>query len=300
MIDRPPPPLGLIRAFECTARHLSFTLAARELGYTQAAVSAQVRALEKYVARPLFVRKTRSLKLTDIGEAFLPTLLQGLQQIDDATNAILTGSRENTVSVACPMSLAENWLPGVLVGFREHYPDIDVIVHGTVWEAPGEPAADLTITINRRDEAPDTAKCLWPEKLVLLCAPSTAQGLTSATAIPSAPKIFVMGRQEYWTGMAAALSLPGVDLDRGYRTNSTNIALEMAASGLGITVALETVSRTYLERGLLVDPLGVRPISPWSYYLASGSTRNRTVAEQLRAWIASAKPYMQDRGLPES
>ena len=48
-MTRPPPPLNLIRAFEASARHLSFTKAARELGYTQAAISGQVRALEQYI-----------------------------------------------------------------------------------------------------------------------------------------------------------------------------------------------------------------------------------------------------------
>ncbi len=70
---KPPPPLNYIRSFECSARHLSFTAAASELGYTQAAVSNHVRALEHYIGRQLFVRYPRSLKLTEVGEAFLPT-----------------------------------------------------------------------------------------------------------------------------------------------------------------------------------------------------------------------------------
>src|SRR5512136_271357 len=69
---KPPPPLNHIRSFECSARHLSFTLAANELGYTQAAVSNHVRALEHYLGRKLFIRYPRSLKLTEMGEAFLP------------------------------------------------------------------------------------------------------------------------------------------------------------------------------------------------------------------------------------
>ncbi|MEQ9039066.1 MAG: LysR family transcriptional regulator, partial [Silicimonas sp.] len=71
-MKRPPPPLHLIRSFECAARHLSFTRAAGDLGYTQAAISTHIRALEQYVGRKLFVRRARSLVLTEIGEAFLP------------------------------------------------------------------------------------------------------------------------------------------------------------------------------------------------------------------------------------
>ncbi len=79
---KPPPPLNYIRSFESSARHLSFTLAAKELGYTQAAVSTHVRALEHYIGRQLFIRYPRSLKLTEMGEAFLPTLRQALGLVD--------------------------------------------------------------------------------------------------------------------------------------------------------------------------------------------------------------------------
>src|SRR5262245_35148503 len=100
---RPPPPLNYIRSFECSARHLSFTAAAQELGYTQAAVSNHVRALEQYIGRQLFIRYPRSLKLTEMGEAFLPTLRQALEQIDQATESIVASARKRTVVVSCPM-----------------------------------------------------------------------------------------------------------------------------------------------------------------------------------------------------
>lgn len=44
------PPLNYIRSFEASARHLSFTRAAEELGMTQAAVSGHVRALDSISA----------------------------------------------------------------------------------------------------------------------------------------------------------------------------------------------------------------------------------------------------------
>ena len=50
------PPLNALRAFECAARHLSFTRAAQELHVTQAAVSHQVKALEEYLGLKLFRR----------------------------------------------------------------------------------------------------------------------------------------------------------------------------------------------------------------------------------------------------
>ena len=61
-------PLSAIRVFEAAARLRSFTRAAQELGVTQAAVSWQVKALEKRLDQPLFLRLPREVALTAAGE----------------------------------------------------------------------------------------------------------------------------------------------------------------------------------------------------------------------------------------
>ena len=50
------PPLNWLRAFEASARHLSFTDAAAELNLTQAAISKQVKSLELHLRQQLFIR----------------------------------------------------------------------------------------------------------------------------------------------------------------------------------------------------------------------------------------------------
>jgi LysR family glycine cleavage system transcriptional activator len=62
------PPLTELRAFEAAARHLSFKLAAAELGVTPTAISHQVKLLERYCGQPLFRRRPRPLALTWAGD----------------------------------------------------------------------------------------------------------------------------------------------------------------------------------------------------------------------------------------
>ena len=59
-----------IRTFLAVVEEGSFTSAARKLGVTQPAVSAQIASLEKIIGQPLFVRGTE-LRLTPAGETFL-------------------------------------------------------------------------------------------------------------------------------------------------------------------------------------------------------------------------------------
>ena len=60
-------PLNALRAFEVSARHLSFTRAGLELNISQAAVSQHVKNLEDRLKVPLFRRLPRGLALTDEG-----------------------------------------------------------------------------------------------------------------------------------------------------------------------------------------------------------------------------------------
>ena len=71
-MSRPLPPLNALRAFEASARHLSFTRAAIELCVTQAAVSHQIKEMEETLGSALFERSARQLRLTAFGEQCLP------------------------------------------------------------------------------------------------------------------------------------------------------------------------------------------------------------------------------------
>lgn len=293
---KPPPPLHYIRSFESSARHLSFTDAANELGYTQAAISNHVRALEQYLGRQLFIRYPRSLKLTEMGEAFLPTLRQGLNQIDFATESILAAVRNRTVVISCPTSLAENWLAKCIAGFSRQNPDIEILLHGTIWEERTEQIADFIITIRRFDNIPDNAIRLWEDRLALLCSPQLLTGKNAITRpedIVKASWIAVHGRQEFWQDVTAALGIDAGGNDKRLSTNSTNIALELAANGAGCIVTTLSLARTYMERGLLVEPFATSVASPWNYYFLESGVSKGAVVRKVKEWIlAEARSFM--------
>lgn len=61
------PPFAAVRVFEAAGRHLNFTLAATELGMTQAAVSYQINVLKQRLGMPLFLRAKGRVTLSDAG-----------------------------------------------------------------------------------------------------------------------------------------------------------------------------------------------------------------------------------------
>jgi len=284
-----PVSLNHVRSFECAARHLSFTAAAAELGYTQAAISSHVRALEHYLGRQLFHRHPRSLKLTEMGEALLPTLRPALEQIDNATEAVIASARNRTVVVSCPISLAENWLAGCLTNYRRQHPEVEIILHGTIWEDVGEHVAHITISIRREDDRLLGMTRLWDDRLTLLCAPRFLKGPNAIVAPQDILKhdwIFVLGRQEYWHSMGAALGIDIAGYDKGLSTNASNVALELAAGGAGLIATQRSLARSFLERGLLVELFPeARPPSPWTYYLSVSQLSKGSAVHSVKNWI---------------
>ena len=75
------PPLTALRAFEAAARLSSFTRAARELHVTPAAVSHQIRGLEKFLGVTLFRRTTRRLELTEQGRVAAELFREGFDKL---------------------------------------------------------------------------------------------------------------------------------------------------------------------------------------------------------------------------
>ncbi len=112
------PPLTAVRAFEAAARNGSVTMAADELCVTPAAVTHQVRSLERWLGVNLFSRKGSVLKLTAAGDSFFVGANKGIDAIRIAAEQIAAPSNKTRLSVVAPPSFAAQWLVPRLSSFR--------------------------------------------------------------------------------------------------------------------------------------------------------------------------------------
>ena len=98
----------------------SFTRAADNLGYSQAAVTAQIKAMESELGVPLFDRINKKVYLTQEGKTFLPHALNMLKAEEEAVNSVkqqndLTGE----LRICAPSSYAMSVMPALLLEFRK-------------------------------------------------------------------------------------------------------------------------------------------------------------------------------------
>ncbi|WP_454818082.1 LysR substrate-binding domain-containing protein [Labrys neptuniae] len=123
------PSLTALRSFEVVARTLSFTKAAEELGVTQAAVSRQIKNLERELAVELVSRRSTKNALTDAGDLLFDGIYRAFETIAGTVDKITdTGDREIlTISVA--PYLSAQWLTPHLMEFLAVHPEIDLRLH---------------------------------------------------------------------------------------------------------------------------------------------------------------------------
>ncbi|WP_338674018.1 LysR family transcriptional regulator [Streptomyces sp. SCSIO 30461] len=117
-----------IKTFHEVVRSGSYSAAARALGYTQPAVSQQMKALERDVGTPLFTRVGRGLRLTEAGEALrrhAGTILGSLSAAQQQIDAIAR-LRSGRVTVCAFPSAGATVLPEVMARLTAEHPGIRV------------------------------------------------------------------------------------------------------------------------------------------------------------------------------
>lgn len=253
------PPLSGLQAFEAAARRLSFTEAAKELNCTQAAISQRVRALENYLSRQLFVRRSNGLHLSEAGEAYLPGVTQALNAAAAATEGLRGRKVLRTVTLSAPVSFLTLWLTPRLDGLLAKYPNIELRLNSAIWTDPHADLADIVVQVRDEAELDRGAPRLPPERLLLVAPPALAEKLAAAPvaeSLKNCRRIVIQGRHDLWRRWASGMKLdvapdlPDVKLDNAWS------ALEAAAQGLGVTVAYSTYCAPYLASGRLVETQG--------------------------------------------
>ena len=125
-----PPPVLALRAFEATARLLSFQRAAAELGVTPTAISHQIRRLEARCGTPLFRRRPRPLALTPAGEALFPVVRDAFRAMADALARLPSGGA-GALRVTTTNAIAARWLLPLLPAWRRSHPAVPLDIVGT-------------------------------------------------------------------------------------------------------------------------------------------------------------------------
>jgi DNA-binding transcriptional LysR family regulator len=176
-----------MRTFASVIDEGSFAGASRRLVLDQAVVTRLIADLEAHLGARLLNRTTRSLNLTEAGEAYLARCRQILADIDAAEEMVGagTGSIAGRVKMAVPVEFGLEVLAPKLRQFHQRYPDITLEVG--LFEHSTDPIAsgyDLTITPTTYGMSTTLVARPLGQSPIVLCA---SPGYLELNGVPKQP-----------------------------------------------------------------------------------------------------------------
>lgn len=283
------PPLNALRAFEASARLLSFTKAAQELGVTQAAISHQVKALEAWLGIPLFRRQNRQVLLTDSGQTYFQEVRKALDHLAVGTDRLLKRDHAGVLTVSTLISFAAKWLVPRLGRFRLRHPEIDVRIaagdHLVDFESED---VDIAIRYGRGQWSGLHVDRLFGEEIFAVCSPLLLEG-PCPLRVPSDLRHHTLlhdTMREDWQMWLGAAGLSDIDPSRGYSFSHSDMLLQAAIDGHGVALGRSVLVADDLAAGRLMKPFDLSLTAESAYYVACPeSTAKRPKIVVFRDWL---------------
>lgn len=287
--------LASLATFEAAARHGSFTLAAAELGVTQAAVSRQIRRLEDDLNTRLFVRSHRKVELTVQGRLLATVMSDAFERVAQSIEVIRQPVADDTVTVGATLAFSHFWLVPRLSAFRAAHPEIRLRL---ISEDSSFDLREGRLDVAVRYGAPPFGDALsrgtMQDRVFPVCSPGLRDTLGPRFDLDRLFSLPLIGLEWLdpawlsWPRWAAMVGLAGARVRSEMRFNHYTDAIYAAIGGEGVVLGWERLISGLLRDRRLVR-LGDRAASPGEcYHVLTPAGREPTpAAEKFAGWLVS-------------
>ncbi|TCV99674.1 transcriptional regulator GcvA [Biostraticola tofi] len=265
------PPSAALRAFEVATRHATFTSASEELHITQSAVSHQLRHLEDLWGLQLF-RRGKSLSLTPAGARLAPIVREFLLTLEDTLGDLREQQGKVRISVSTTYSFALKWLLPRLPNLAREYPEIGLTLETTDKNINfTDTESDVAIRFGNGHFPGLYSEYLFREQIFPVASPALLNRLGSPRQPADLAKYPLLTRDgaDVVPKWPQWFQLVGIDigaLKENVRFADTNMTIEAALMGQGITLARSGHVEKELRDGSLIRLFNVAFSSPAAYY----------------------------------
>lgn len=286
------PDIATLQAFECAARHGSFTQAAHELNLTQSAVSRQIKDLENQLGVLLFERIRQRILLSDAGRKFLPEVRRLLNQTEDTMlRAMASAQATSSFSIATLPTFGARWLMPRISDFLDKHPGIalNIASRSGVFDFEEQPF-DLAIHYGQPIWAHATCSFLCSEVIVPVASPNLlkTQQPSMPEELEDQPLLHLATRPKMWAQWFESCGLEGKSAYRGHRFEQFSMVISAAVAGLGFALLPLYLIEQELQSGKLVLLFEKPMRTENDYYLVvpEGKLEN-PLTQEFRQWISS-------------
>lgn len=238
----------------------SFSKAASELGYTTSGVSQLINTFENDMGFPLLVRTNKGVTPTDNALKIIPVLREILLQEEKLyqINAEIKGLTLGTVTIGAYSSIATHWLPPVIKGFQEIYPQIEIkLMEGIRQEVDSWLSERITDIAFFTYKEPMTYDWIPLKEDPMLAILPKTHPLAKEKQYPlknCESEKFIMPALGRDDDVAEMLSRNNLNLNIAFSTLENYAALAMIEQGMGMSIMNELITKRW-ECDVLKLPL---------------------------------------------
>lgn len=284
------PDIATLQAFECAARHGSFTQAANELNLTQSAVSRQIKDLENQIGVLLFERIRQRILLSDAGRKFLPEVRRLLNQTEDTMlRAMASAQSSASLSIATLPTFGSRWLMPRLPKFLEKHPDLSINIasRSAVFDFEEQPF-DMAIHYGKPVWAHAICTYLCSEVIVPVASPSFLAGrkLDEPVLLEEEALLHLATRPKMWAQWFENCGIEAKSAYRGHRFDQFSMVIVGAMAGMGVALLPVYLIEQELENGQLIRLFDHSMRTENNYYLVvpEGKLENPMI-QTFSHWI---------------
>ena len=249
-----------LRTFIKVAKLKSFSQAACQLGYSQAAVTIQIKQLEKELNIRLFDRIGKQISLTPQGTVFYDYAVAILKNIEEAREAVSNPHElSGTLCLGTIESICSSILPTLLERYHMLYPNVNIsIVTGSpddLLDKMDRNTIDIVYFLDKRMYNPKWIKIMEvPEEIVFVSSrlhPYSQRSELTLAEILTQPFILTEKNASYRYMLDQYLTAQGMNIQPFLEIGNTEFIISMLRSNLGLSFLPEFIIKKDLQNSYL-------------------------------------------------
>lgn len=279
----------------------SFSHAAVQLGYSQAAVTIQIRQLEEELGVQLFERIGKKVRLTEEGRSLIPRAIDVMNAVRAVRDLGRGDEPEGQLRLGTAESLLISVLPPVMMEFCRRCPKVEFstctdMVTG-LFDMVRQNDIDVLYFLDRRTNFPELVKVAERlERALFVTSPANPlarERHISVERLLMEPLLLTEKGVSYRYAMEQELAAAGQEIRPVLETGNTDILTQMLLKNMGVSFLPEFVVRDYLADGRLAALDTVcQEIEMWSQLVYH---RNKLVTPQMEIFLYLMKKNMESR-----
>lgn len=251
-----------LTTFLQVANQQSFSKAAKILGYTQAAVTIQIKQLEKELNIRLFDRIGKQITLTHPGEILYQYAANILKSIEEAKDAVADSPELNgRLAIGGIESICVSFLPRLIYEYHRLHPKVEISIvtdsPSVLLEQMNKNNLDIVYFMDRRMYDPKWVKVLEkPEEIIFVASsvhPYTKKDDLTLSQVIKEPFILTEKNASYRQILDQYLLAYDMEIHPVLESGSTDFLINLLRTDMGISFLPRFTVESRIKAGTLAE-----------------------------------------------